>query len=74
MIRFVGPQSTCRVGLARDRDERDVGGQSCPRRFGGKSDCAERARTAGIAVSFWTYCRAGIALAAITLIGARWLS
>jgi Na+/H+ antiporter NhaD/arsenite permease-like protein len=36
---------------------------------------AERARTAGIAISFWTYCRAGIPLALITLaIGAWWLS
>ena len=36
---------------------------------------AERARTAGIAISFWTYCRAGIPLTLITLaVGAWWLS
>ncbi len=36
---------------------------------------AERARAAGIHVSFWTYCRAGIPLTLITLaIGAWWLS
>ena len=36
---------------------------------------AERARTAGIAISFWTYCRAGIPLTLITLtMGAWWLS
>jgi Na+/H+ antiporter NhaD/arsenite permease-like protein len=36
---------------------------------------AERARTAGVEVSFWAYCRAGIPLTAITLaIGAWWLS
>jgi Na+/H+ antiporter NhaD/arsenite permease-like protein len=36
---------------------------------------AERARTAGIAISFWTYCRAGIPLALTTLtMGAWWLS
>jgi Na+/H+ antiporter NhaD/arsenite permease-like protein len=36
---------------------------------------AERARAAGIAISFWTYCCAGIPLTIITLaIGAWWLS
>jgi Na+/H+ antiporter NhaD/arsenite permease-like protein len=36
---------------------------------------AERARAAGIEMSFWAYCRAGIPLTAITLaIGAWWLS
>ena len=36
---------------------------------------AERARTAGIEMSFWTYCRAGIPLTVITLaVGAWWLS
>jgi len=36
---------------------------------------AERAKTAGIEVSFWAYCRAGIPLTIITLaIGAWWLS
>jgi Na+/H+ antiporter NhaD/arsenite permease-like protein len=36
---------------------------------------AERARTAGIAISFWTYCCAGIPLTLITLaVGAWWLS
>lgn len=36
---------------------------------------AERARTAGITISFWTYCRAGIPLGLVTLaIGAWWLS
>jgi Na+/H+ antiporter NhaD/arsenite permease-like protein len=36
---------------------------------------AERARAAGIEMSFWTYCRAGIPLTIITLaIGAWWLS
>lgn len=36
---------------------------------------AERARAAGIAISFWAYCRAGIPLTIITLaIGAWWLS
>ncbi len=36
---------------------------------------AERARAAGIHVSFWTYCRAGIPLTLITLaIGAWWLN
>jgi len=36
---------------------------------------AERARAAGIEMSFWAYCRAGIPLTVITLaIGAWWLS
>ena len=36
---------------------------------------AERARTAGIAISFGAYCRAGVPLTVITLaIGAWWLS
>ena len=36
---------------------------------------AERARAAGIEMSFWAYCRAGIPLTAITLaFGAWWLS
>ena len=36
---------------------------------------AERARTSGVDVSFWAYCRAGIPLTLITLsIGAWWLS
>ncbi len=36
---------------------------------------AERARTAGIAITFWAYCRAGIPLTLITLaIGAWWLN
>jgi Na+/H+ antiporter NhaD/arsenite permease-like protein len=36
---------------------------------------AERARNAGIEISFWAYCRAGIPLTLITLaIGAWWLS
>ncbi len=36
---------------------------------------AERARNAGIEISFWAYCRAGIPLTVITLaIGAWWLS
>ncbi len=36
---------------------------------------AERARTAGIAISFWAYCRAGLPLTLATLaIGAWWLS
>jgi Na+/H+ antiporter NhaD/arsenite permease-like protein len=36
---------------------------------------AERAKAAGIEVSFWAYCRAGIPLTVITLaIGAWWLS
>lgn len=36
---------------------------------------AERARTSGVDVSFWAYCRAGIPLTFITLsIGAWWLS
>jgi Na+/H+ antiporter NhaD/arsenite permease-like protein len=36
---------------------------------------AERARAAGIELSFWTYCRAGLPLALITLlVGAWWLS
>jgi len=36
---------------------------------------AERARAAGIEISFWTYCRAGIPLTVITpAIGAWWLS
>ena len=36
---------------------------------------AERARTAGIAISFRTYCRAGIPLTLVTLaVGAWWLS
>jgi Na+/H+ antiporter NhaD/arsenite permease-like protein len=36
---------------------------------------AERARAAGIELSFWTYCRAGIPLTLITLlVGAWWLS
>lgn len=36
---------------------------------------AERARTAGVEISFWTYCRAGVPLTVITLaIGAWWLS
>lgn len=36
---------------------------------------AERARAAGIAISFWAYCRAGIPLTIITLaVGAWWLS
>ena len=35
---------------------------------------AERAHAAGITISFWTYCRAGIPLALITLaMGAWWL-
>jgi Na+/H+ antiporter NhaD/arsenite permease-like protein len=36
---------------------------------------AERARTVGVEISFWAYCRAGIPLTLITLaIGAWWLS
>jgi Na+/H+ antiporter NhaD/arsenite permease-like protein len=36
---------------------------------------AERARTAGIEISLWTYCRAGIPLTLLTLaLGAWWLS
>ena len=36
---------------------------------------AERARTAGIHVSLWTYCRAGIPITLATLaLGAWWLS
>ncbi len=36
---------------------------------------AERARTAGIEMSFWAYCRVGIPLTVATLaIGAWWLS
>jgi Na+/H+ antiporter NhaD/arsenite permease-like protein len=36
---------------------------------------AERARAAGVEISFWAYCRAGIPLTLITLaIGAWWLS
>ena len=36
---------------------------------------AERARNAGIEISFWAYCRAGIPLTVITVaIGAWWLS
>jgi Na+/H+ antiporter NhaD/arsenite permease-like protein len=36
---------------------------------------AERARAAGIELSFWAYCRAGIPLTLITLsVGAWWLS
>ena len=36
---------------------------------------AERARTAGIEMSFWAYCRAGVPVTVITLaIGAWWLS
>src|SRR5262249_13452931 len=36
---------------------------------------AERARAAGIHISLWTYCRAGIPIAVITLaLGAWWLS
>jgi Na+/H+ antiporter NhaD/arsenite permease-like protein len=36
---------------------------------------AERARAAGIELSFWTYSRAGVPLTLITLlIGAWWLS
>ena len=36
---------------------------------------AERARTAGIEISLWTYCRAGIPLTLVTLaLGAWWLS
>jgi len=36
---------------------------------------AERARAAGIEISIWTYCRAGIPVTVITLaIGALWLS
>jgi Na+/H+ antiporter NhaD/arsenite permease-like protein len=36
---------------------------------------AERARVAGIELSFWTYCRAGIPLTLVTLVvGAWWLS
>ena len=36
---------------------------------------AERARSAGIEISFWTYCRAGIPLTVATLaMGAWWLS
>ena len=36
---------------------------------------AERARNAGVEISFWAYCRAGIPLTVITLaIGAWWLS
>jgi Na+/H+ antiporter NhaD/arsenite permease-like protein len=36
---------------------------------------AERARMAGIEISFWTYCRAGIPLTLLTLaFGAWWLS
>ena len=36
---------------------------------------AERARAAGIHISFWAYCRAGIPLTLMTLaLGAWWLS
>jgi Na+/H+ antiporter NhaD/arsenite permease-like protein len=36
---------------------------------------AERARAAGIHISFWAYCRAGIPITIVTLaIGAWWLS
>ena len=77
----LGPQAIragpCRstARLACDCDERNLGRQSHPSRLGCQPHRSERARAAGIEISFWAYCRAGIPITISTLaLGAWWLS